>query len=277
MRRCVLSLAVGLAAAAVLIPNQARAQSLGLSPAEIRATFTPQQVLQFDLSVSNEGEVPVPMRGSVSDLWFDPSTNEKIFAAPGTLPRSASNWVTFVPATFTVPPHGTATVKVMVTPPPGATGGAYAVLFVESKPELSRDPGGSGRAVYANLRLGALLLLTATGTADYRVDVRDTTLTRPAANRNLAVTFRVRNTGNTHIFPNARVTVTNAEKRVVARAAAEIKRLFPGQDDSVSVTWAGSLPPGAYTAVLTIGYGDDKVYTQTLPFLIDGTLPSSGE
>lgn len=277
MRRFDLSLAVGLVAALVLIPTLARAQSLGLSPAEIRATFTPQQVLQFDLNVSNEGDVPVPLRGSVSDLWFDPSTNEKTFGAPGTLPRSASNWVTFVPATFTVPPHGTATVKVMVTPPKGAAGGSYAVLFVESKPELSRDPGGSGRAVYANLRLGALLLLTASGTADYRVDVRDAALTRPGANRNLAVTFRVRNAGNTHIFPNARVTVTNAEKKVVARAAGEIGRLFPGQEDSVSVTWAGSLTPGSYTAVLTIGYGDDKVYTQALPFLIEDTGHSSGE
>jgi hypothetical protein len=277
MRCFDLTRAVGLVAAAVLIPNLVLAQSLGLSPAEIRASFTPQQVLQFDLNVSNEGDVPVPMRGSVSDLWFDPSTNEKTFGAPGTLPRSASNWVTFVPATFTVPPHGTATVKVMVTPPKGATGGSYAVLFVESKPELSRDPGGSGRAVFANLRLGALLLLTAAGTADYRVDVRDATLTPPGANRNLTATLRVRNTGNTHIFPNARVTVTNAEKRVVARAAADIKRLFPEQEDSVSVTWAGSLPPGPYTAVLTIGYGNDKVYTQTLPFLIEGPGHSSGE
>jgi hypothetical protein len=262
---------------AVLIPKPALAQSLGLSPAEIRATFTPQQVLQFDLSVSNEGDVPVPMRGSVSDLWFDPSTNEKTFGAPGTLPRSASNWVTFVPATFTVPPRGTATVKVLVTPPKGATGGSYVVLFFESKPELSRDPGGSGRAVFANLRLGALLLLTATGTADYRVDVRDATLTPPAANRNLAVTFRVRNTGNTHIFPNARLTVTNAEKRVVARAVADVRRLFPGQEDPGAVTWAGTLPPGAYTAVLTIGYGDDKVFTQALPFLIESPGHSSGE
>jgi hypothetical protein len=277
MKRFDLVRAIGLVAAAVLSPTLALAQSMGLSPAEIRASFTPQQVLQFDLSVSNEGDMPVPMRGSVNDLWFDPSTNEKVFGAPGTLPRSASNWVTFVPATFTVPPHGTATVKVMVTPPPGATGGSYAVLFVESKPALSRDPSGSGRAVYANLRLGALLLLTAKGTADYRVDVRDALLTRPGANQNLAVTFRLRNAGNAHIFPNARVTVTNAEKRVVARAAAEIRRLFPGQDDSVSVTWAGLLPPGAYTAVLTIGYGDDKVYTQALPFLIEGTAPSSGE
>jgi hypothetical protein len=277
MKRFDLVRAVGFVAVAVLSPNLAPAQSMGLSPAEIRASFTPQQVLQFDLSVSNEGDMPVPMRGSVNDLWFDPSTNEKIFGAPGTLPRSASNWVTFVPATFTVPPHGTATVKVMVTPPPGASGGSYAVLFVESKPELSRDPSGSGRAVYANLRLGALLLLTAKGTADYRVDVRDASLTRPGANQNLAVTFRLRNAGNAHIFPNARVTVTNAEKRVVARAAAEIRRLFPGQEDSVSVTWAGSLPPGAYTAVLTIGYGDDKVYTQALPFLIEGTGHSSGE
>ena len=38
-----------------------------LVPAEIRTTFKPQQVLQFDLQVSNDGDTPIPMRASVMD------------------------------------------------------------------------------------------------------------------------------------------------------------------------------------------------------------------
>src|SRR5262245_22860789 len=143
------------------------AQSLGLTPAEIRATFKPQQVLQFDVAVSNDGHTPVPMRGTVMDLWFDPRTNEKVFAPPGTLPRSASNWITFVPSTFIVPPHGTAKVKLVITPPADVDGGSYAVLFVESKPELARAASDGQRPIFANLRLGALVLLSATGTEHF--------------------------------------------------------------------------------------------------------------
>src|SRR5207253_2092365 len=72
------------------------AQTLGLTPAEIRTSFKPQQIIQFDLNVSNDGDQAVPMRGSVTDLWFDPKTNEKTFGAPGTSPHSAANWITFV-------------------------------------------------------------------------------------------------------------------------------------------------------------------------------------
>lgn len=260
----------------LLIGRAAAAQSLGLTPAEIRATFVPQQVLQFDLTVSNEGDAAVPMRGSVTDLWFDPATNEKVFGAPGTSPRSAANWVTFVPAAFTVPPRGTATVKVFVTPPREAAGGAYAVLFLESRPEPTRDPS-SNRAVFANMRLGALLLLSAAGTEDYRAELTEATVTPPDANRNLEVTYRLRNGGNTHIFPEARLTVMNDRRQVVARAEGDIKRFFPGQQDQMTVAWSGSLTAGSYTALLTISYGKDKVLTQALPFRVEARARAAGD
>jgi hypothetical protein len=247
----------------------AAAQSLALTPAEIRASFKPQQVLQFDLDVSNEGDTPVPMRGSVTDLWFDPNTNEKIFGAPGTLPRSAANWIVFVPPTLTVAPHGTSKVKVVITPPAETTGGAYAVLFLESKPEPASGTTANGKPLYANMRLGALILLSAEGTEDYRVEISEPALTPPSGNRNLELTFQLTNAGNTHIFPDARLTVMDASKRIVARADGERKRFFPGQKEPVKLAWAGSLPPGEYTALLTIGYGKDKVYTEQLPLRID--------
>ena len=141
-----------------LTARAAPAQSLGLTPAEIRAAFRPQQVLQFELHVSNEGDAPVAMRGSVTDLWFDPATNEKVFAAPGTLPRSAANWVTFVPATFTVAAHATATVKALITPPPEATGGAYAALFrVETRGDTRSVFAGASRVRQCAPRCAAVI------------------------------------------------------------------------------------------------------------------------
>jgi hypothetical protein len=253
---------------------RAPAQSLGLTPAEIRATFKPQQVLQFDLSVSNDSDTPVAMRGSVMDLWYDPVTNLKKFGTPGTLPHSAANWVTFVPPTFTVPAHGAGKVKVVVTPPADAVGGSYAVLFVESKPELVQATVES-KPIYTNLRLGALLLLSAAGSEDYRVAVTDTRLTPPTANRNLDLIFDLANASNVHIFPEAHLTILNASKQVVGRTEAEIRRFFPGQKDSLKLTWAGTLPPGDYSAILTVSYGDSKVYTETLPLQIPGAAYSA--
>ena len=255
--------------------SSASGQSLGLTPAEIRATFKPQQVLQFDLNVSNDSDTPVAMRGSVMDLWYDPATNLKTFGIPGTLPRSAANWVTFVPPTFSVPAHGSGKIKVMVTPPAEAAGGAYAVLFVESKPELVQATA-DAKPIYTNLRLGALMLLSAAGSEDYRVAITETRLTPPTANRNLELMFNLANLSNVHIFPESHLMIMNARGQVVARADGEIRRFFPGQKDSLKLTWAGDLPAGEYAAVLTVSYGANKVYTETLPLHIGGAAILAG-
>jgi hypothetical protein len=258
-----------------LVPSLA-AQSLGLTPAEVRASFKPRQVVQFDLHVSNDSDTAIPMRASVMDLWFDPATNDKVFGTPGSLPHSASNWVTFVPPTFTLPPHGTGTVKVIVTPPAEAAGGSYAVLFVESKPELTPDRAPGGRPIYTNIRLGALILLAAEGTETFRIEVTDLALTPPSPQRGLELSFHLQNRGNTHLFPEARLVVLDANRQPVARSDGEAKRFFPGQKDQVRVTWSGTLPPGEYTAVLTVRYGKDQVYTEMLPLRVGDTTPTPG-
>jgi len=252
------------------------AQSLGLTPAEIRASFKPQQVVQFELNVSNDSDRPIPMRASVMDLWYDTATNEKIFGTPGSLPHSASNWITFVPPTFTLPAHGTGKVKAVVTPPADSSGGSYAVLFLESKPELAPDATPGGKPIYANVRLGALILLSAEATETFHIDVTQVTLTPPTATRGLEVAFQVENTSNTHVFPEARLVLLDADRHPVARSDAEAKRFFPGQKDAMKVTWNGTLPAGDYTGVLTIRYGKDQVYTQLLPFRVGGTTTAEG-
>ena len=260
-----------------IVASPLAAQSLGLAPAEVRTTFKPQQVLQFDLNVSNDGDTPIPMRASVMDLWYDQKTNEKVFGVPGTLPHSASNWIAFVPPTFTVPAHGTGKVKVVITPPAEAAGGSYAVLFVESKPELAAGGAADEKPIYANMRLGALILLAAEGTEDYRIEISEPRLTPPAGNQNLELTFTLANNGNAHIFPEARLAIMSASKQVVARTEVEGRRFFPGQKDSLKLTWAGTLPPGDYTVLLTISYGKNKVYTQEFPLHVaDGADPPVG-
>jgi hypothetical protein len=56
--------------------------------------------------------------------------------------------------------------------------------------------------------------------------------------------------------------------QVVGRTEGEIRRFFPGQKDSLKLAWAGDLPVGDYTTILTVSYGDHKVYTETLPLQI---------
>ncbi len=243
----------------------AAAQSLALVPAEVRYRFKPGRPFQFDLSVSNDGGTPVFMRVTVTDLWYN-EKNEKLFGPPGSSPRSATNWIEFVPRRFSVPAQATSKVKVIVTPPLQVSGGYYAVIFAESKPELAQVATTERKAVYTNIRLGSLILLSAENTEQYAVAVSDAQFTPPEANHTMKLDFQVSNDSNTHIFPETRVAILNSRQELIAKAEGEIKRFLPQQKDRLSVSWGGTLPAGSYTAILTVVYGEDKIYTQEFPF-----------
>jgi hypothetical protein len=257
-----------LALSVVCLPHPAHAQAtFGMSPAIVIREFKPGQPFEFDLSVSNGRAAPLELRGVAMDWWYD-EKNEKAFGLPGSLPRSASNWIAFVPKQFTVPPNGTGKVKVVVTPPPTASGGYYAVAFVESKPELVQEATRETKGVFSNIRLGCLLLLEAEGTENYKIEVSQAKLQPPDSSHNLSLDFELENQSNTHIFPRIDLAILSEDHRLMAKAEAETKRFLPGQKQSMSLTWAGALAPGSYTAVLTIVYGNDQIYTREFAFRV---------
>lgn len=261
-------LALVLFALSLLAPAAAHAQSLGLAPGEVRATVRPGEPIRFDLTVANDGDVAVVMRTSVMDLWYN-EKNEKTFGVPGTHERSAANWIEFVPRDFTVPARGSEKVSVVVTPPSsGLSGGYYAVLFVESKPALAQAATAESRAIFTNMRLGALVLLHAAGTEQIAVETGDITFTPPAPGAPLALTIPITNRSNTHVFPQPRLAILRDDRQVVARTEGEARRFFPGQTDTLTITWAGTLPPGDYLAILTLPYADGQVHTREFPFTI---------
>jgi hypothetical protein len=251
-----------------VVAGQARAQSLGLAPAQVVEKFKPGVPFQFDLSTVNSGDTPVDMHVEITDFWYD-EKNEKVFSSPGTSPRSAANWIQFVPDHFEVGPHGTQKMKAIVTPPADARGGYYAVLFVQSKPQLS-FPKGDGKGVFTSMRIGCLVLLQAESTEDYKIELSNVKVTPPAETHGLSVDFDLLNASNTHVFPVARVAVLDANRKLAAKAESEQKRFLPGQRNAMHVEWAGKLPPGNYTAVLTVAYGEDRIETQQVAFSVTG-------
>jgi hypothetical protein len=250
-------------------PLGAAAQSLGLAPGEVREKFKPGVPFEFDLATSNDGGSPVEMSVEIADFWYN-EKNEKVFPAPGTAPRSAANWIQFVPERFELPAHGAQKMKAIVTPPSDAKGGYYAVLFVQSKPQLSFSKS-NGQGVFTNMRLGCLVLLDADKTEDFKIELSNLKLVPPSATQRLDLSFDLLNAGNTHVFPVARLAVLDGQKKLVAKAQTEEKRFLPGQKDSMHVTWAGNLPAGNYTAVLSVTYGEDRVETQQMNLTVGGS------
>jgi hypothetical protein len=252
---------------AAFLPGLARAQSVGIAPAQVVQSFKPGVPFEIELAGVNRSDNPIEMSVQITDLWYN-EKNEKVFSTPGTSPRSAANWIQFVPERFQIPPQGTQKLKAIVTPPADASGGYYAVLFIESKPVATSDKTKDGKTIFTNLRVGCLVLLTAENTADYKIELTNLKLTPPSANQGLDLTLDAADVGNTHIFPLARLAVLDINRKLVAKTQGEMTRLLPGQKDTLHVTWTGSLPPGNYTAVLTVAYAADRIETRQLPFTV---------
>ncbi|MCU1309591.1 MAG: hypothetical protein JWO20_716 [Candidatus Angelobacter sp.] len=239
--------------------------SVGLSPAMVVKDFTPGKPFEFEVMLNNSLSTPVVMHTQIRDWWYD-SKNQKLFGEPGSHANSASNWMQAVPEQVTVPAQSNAKIKVVVTPPAKTEGGYYSVLFVESRPEATQDKTAEGKPIFANFRLGTLVMLTAAGTAHYKIDVSDKKFTPPGANQNLKLEFQLQNLGNSHIYPQIELSLLNDKKELVAKADAGSKRFLPEQKDSVVVDWGGTLAPGKYSAILSIVYGKNQIYTDEFSF-----------
>ncbi|MBV9073090.1 MAG: hypothetical protein JOZ10_05605 [Acidobacteria bacterium] len=262
----------------LIIAGASSAQSIGLAPAQIVADFKPGVPFEQELSVANNGSEAVELHVQITDLWYN-DKNEKVFTAPGTSPRSAANWIQFVPEKFEVVPGASQKMKAIITPPVDARGGYYAVLFVESKPVATNKETADGKRVFTNMRIGCLVMLTARNSEAYNVNLNDLKLVPPSANQGLKLTFSVDNESNTHIFPLARLAILSPQHKLVGKAESEMKRFLPGQKDTMGVNWDGDLNSGDYTAVLSLVYGS-HVETRQIAFtvpekVVNGTTTAS--
>lgn len=249
------------------------AQSIGLAPAQIVADFKPGVPFEYELNLANNSNDAVELHVQITDFWYN-DKNEKLFTAPGTSPRSAANWIQFVPEKFAVAAGRTQKMKAIITPPVDARGGYYAVLFVESKPVATNKQTEDGKRVFTNMRIGCLVLLTAKNSEAYNVGVDELKLTPPSDNQALRLSFMVNNESNTHVFPLARLAILNPDHKLMGKAESEMKRFLPGQKDEMKVDWNGELGPGDYTAVLSLVYGGNRVETRQIAFTVPAKTAS---
>src|SRR5437588_1025347 len=251
----------------LLAPCLAFTQAIALAPAQIVEDFKPGVPFEYSLAVANNGHEAVELHVRVTDFWYN-EKNEKVFSAPGTSPRSAANWIQFVPEKFAVPAGGSQKMKAIVTPPVDARGGYYAVLFVESKPLPSDKATEDGRKIFTNMRIGCLVLLTAKNSEAYNVRLDELRLLPPSETQGLKLSFLVDNESNTHVFPQARLAILDPQHKLVGKSESQIKRFLPGQKDTMQLDWNGDLNAGEYTAVLAAVYGGTHVETRQIAFSI---------
>jgi hypothetical protein len=203
-------------------------------------------------------------------MWYDESNN-RVTALPGTLQRSASLWVQFVPDELIVEAHSSGKVQATVTVPQTAAGSYYSVPVFEAMPvdpvlaDTTLAKVNTASALIG-IRFNALMMLTTLDASEYNVEIMGGQITPPSTSAELTVELDVRNRSNAHVNVHGAFAILNSAGVLAGRGAISEKRYLPSQRKILQTEWAGELPPGNYTTIVTLSYDRAGMEPATLVY-----------
>jgi len=252
--------------------NIASAQktSIAITPGSIDAKVSRGTSYTQTFTLVNDTGTRLRFKCSVADMWYDESNN-RVTGLAGTLERSASLWVQFSPDELIVEAHSSGNVQAMITVPQTASGSYYNVPVFEAMPA---DP------VLANatlakvntasatigIRFNALMMLTTLDALEFNVEIMGGQIAPPTASTELTMQLDVRNRSNAHVFVRGAFAILNSAGALAGRGTIPEKRYFPGQRSMLQTEWAGEVPAGKYTAVITLSYDRTGMEPATLVY-----------
>jgi hypothetical protein len=159
--------------------------------------------------------------------------------------RAGRRLARVAPARLRLDPGAAADVTAVITGRPRRGPGAYGVIVFEAR-QAGRQR--RGRALLTPVvRLTSNLLLRFPGRAVIRGGVR-AVRAEQSPKRTLTFFARIRNTGNLHTKPRARLTVASATGRRVVVRRFKPENVLPGAERELPLTVRKVLPAGSYLA-----------------------------
>jgi hypothetical protein len=251
--------------------------SVAITPASIDAKVGRGASYTQIFTLVNDTGTRLRFKCSVADMWYDESNN-RLTGRPGTLQRSASLWVQFSPDEIIVEPHTSGKVQALVTVPQTAAGSYYSVPIFQAMPA---DPvladASLAKVSMATAKIGVrfegLMMFTTLDAAEYNVEIMGGQITPPSASAALALRLDVHNLGTAHVLVRGAFAILNSSGALAGRGSIPEKRFLPGQQMMLATEWAGELPPGRYTSVITLSYDRVGMEPATLAYELPLVVP----
>lgn len=250
--------------------------SVAITPATVDAKVTRGTTYSQKFTLVNDTGTRLRLKCSLADMWYD-ENNRRVAGLAGTSQRSASLWIKFSQDELIVEAHSSGSVNALVTVPRTAAGSYYSVPVFEAMPA---DPvianATQAKVSRANARIGlrfnGLMMLTTLDAAEYNLEIIGGRIAAPTASTELAIELDLRNRGNAHVSVRGAFAILNASGVLVGRGSIEEKRFLPEQKNILPAGWAGELPPGNYTSVITLSYDrvgmDPATLVYDLPLVV---------
>lgn len=179
----------------------AHAQGWQVSPVRHELTIPPGQSQTFAIRVEREaGNAAEPVRFTATPRdWDLTRAGESVEANAGTLPESATGWMSFTPAVFNLKAGEYAWIRVTISVPKEAAAGVYrAGLFFEEHSAVPQSDAATRRMVL-RYRLSTLIYVIVPR-VEKSLEVHDLLATDSAA-EGLRFTAVLENTGTVHLRP----------------------------------------------------------------------------
>jgi P pilus assembly chaperone PapD len=221
--------------------------------------ISPGERVSKTLLVHNTSNESLTLRAYWEDFQYQaPFDGAKLFLAAGTAPGSASQWITYSPQQFTIPPSGQQKVEYMVTAPATLKGGHYGVLFFEKAGEPIKDATG----VKLVSRVGCLFFIEAKDkkkvAALQNIKISSGTVSGDFVNK-----------GDVVLIPQTTYYIMDDQGVVADRG--EIKKLYvpPAATASWEIPLIPGLAAGHFTMVINADMEDGDVVVKEVDFVKD--------
>jgi len=254
-----------LGAVALLGPGVAGALSVTVAPGSVDLVVPAGSSEQVAIEVGNGGPAPLEVHGYLFDWWHE--DGQQVFPPPGSVERSAALWSSLLPQRLTLEPETRDQLTLVVAPPPDAEGGYFAVVWVDAS--AARDPAApSTPSVGLAGRIGVLVAVRIQGTGTDTLAMNGIEVLPPTASTPLGIHARVRNDGDVHQNPELRALVVDPAGTTHAKLEGRRNMVLPGEEAVIESQWGGELQNGAYTALVTVVYGEGEAVTAEHRFTV---------
>lgn len=246
-----------------------------LKTPKVRVSVPPGGSTSEEIEIENPAGEEMAIRVYVEDWVYSSQDGAKNFSAPGTTETSCSNWITFSPKDFSLPPYGKRIIHITVNVPEDAIGANYSVIFFETLlSPASKDPGTA--SVNLMGRLGTLIYVQSEGTIEKKVDFFNLKIARKKDEPGYQITGDIANRGNCNSNIDGTFNIIDNEGNVFARGAFNTAYTLQGDKAVMTAGWDENLPKGEYFIVVSLDAGGTPIIGELTVEIDDkGTIAKS--
>lgn len=238
----------------LFFPVSARAADVvQINPPKTRLIISPGSTQTGTINVLNNAKEAKKVKVYLEDWVYLPACDgSKDFRPAGTTELSAANWISFVPAEFSIPAYGRQVINYAVKVPPEAGGGHYAVLFFENYLGEQKTPA-EGVSVNLAVRVASLFYIEPKGTIKREARIDELKIAKKEDKFYITVSFT--NIGNVDITTKANFFIIDEKGMAYARGEFNDVYTFPGNTAVLTSSWKERIPRGKYDLILTVDMG----------------------